>query len=117
MNIDTSPFSNVDDTNVFDLFYKLADIITKSINPTEDVYTIKIPVSTKYGGELVLSSDLISKYLPASSFISTIIGGLWVYLFGRYLWKNAFNILSSVKDGSILDGNLGVDEVISDKLL
>lgn len=117
MDIDTSVVDSVDTSNVFDLFYKLADVITNAINPTEDVYTITLPVSSVYGGEIILSSDMVSKYLPASSVISTLIGGFWVFLFGRYLWHNAFNILQATKTGDILNGNLGIDEVISDKLL
>lgn len=117
MDIDTSVFDSVDSSNVFDLLYKLADLFSKAFAPTEDVYTIKIPISSSRGGELVLSSDIISSNLPASSFIVAIIGALWTYLFGRYLWTNAFNIIESIKDGSILDGNLGTNEVITDKLL
>lgn len=117
MDIDTSVFDSVDSSNVFDLLFKLADLFSKALAPTEDVYTIKIPISSSRGGELILSSDVISSNLLASSFLVAIIGALWTYLFGRYLWTNAFNIIESIKDGSILDGNLGTNEVITDKLL
>lgn len=116
MNIDTSAVDSVDDTNVFDLLYKMSDIFTKAFTyDNNEVSTIDIPI--RDNSSITLSSDLISKYLPASSLISTLLGGLWLFIFGKYLWSNAFNIIESVKSGDVLDGQISVDEVISDKLL
>lgn len=117
MDIDTSTFSDIDNTSVFDLFYKMTDIIVASLVPSKDVYEITIPVSQKYGGEIVLRSDIVSSYLPQNAFIYILINGFWFFIFGRYMWQIAFNVLQSVKTGDILDGKLSVADVITDELL
>lgn len=117
MNIDTSVFGDVDTSSVFDLFYKMTDIIVASLVPSDDVYTITIPISEKYGGELVLRSDIISSHLPDNAFIFIFINAFWMYIFGRYMWQITFNVLASIKTGDILDGKLSVKDVITDALL
>lgn len=116
MDIDTSFTDEVDNSSIVDLLTKMVDVLSKAFTPTDEVYTITIPVSTSRGGELVLTSDVISSHLPENSVIRTLIVGFWAFIFGKFLWRNASIIIEDVKTGRILNGPtkaiLGLEDIV-----
>lgn len=117
VNIDTSSFSDVDDSESNQLLTTIFTNFSNLLNDTNwnevEVVRFKLPNVDRY---LEFRSDVLSNILQGS-FLYSLINISWYFVFGLYVFRFTTNIYRSIKSGDILSGLNLSNEVITSSML
>lgn len=111
VNVDTSATDDVDNSEYIGLFTTIFTNFNNAINNTGVEY-LRIPLPNSRGQELIIPSNLVSRYLNGT--LQALISAFWYFVFGFYAFKFVNNLIVKIKDGSILDGYHSSEVITSD---
>lgn len=111
VNVDTSATDDVDNSEYIGLFTTIFTSFNNAISNTSVEY-LRIPLPNSRGQELIIPSNLVSRYLSGT--LQALISAFWYFVFGFYAFKFVNNLIVKIKDGSILDGYHSSEVITSD---
>ena len=116
ISIDTELSDDIDSSSYTNFITAIINAIKNAVTGNWDtVEQISLPLPF-VDESIVLKSDLMSSYIP--SVLKVLINAFWMFLFGKYIFKFALAMVSSLKSGEILDGKMNLnDEVITSSML